>query len=95
MSYRYCDYCGEEYYAKRSSSRFCNSSCRTKNHQSQQSNYDILNARNSFDYKLKQEKVKGMQLACKQINKKLKKAGVNLKFGVFIDEEKDLTILRE
>lgn len=93
MKIRYCDYCGEEYLAKRSNSKFCSNSCRTQNHLSKDKNYELLNAKNGIDFQIKKANVKGMQYACKQINKKLSELGYDLTFSVFKDDEKGFIVL--
>lgn len=92
MGYRYCNYCGIEYFAKRSSSKFCSNSCRTQNHQANNETYQLLNAKNGIDFQIKKANAQGMELACKQVNKKLKKLGYKISFGLYMDEEKGLIV---
>ena len=93
MKNRYCDYCGEEYFAKRSNSKFCSNSCRTQNHQSNNKSYQLLKAKNGIDFQIKKANAQGMELACKQVNKKLKKLGYDISFSVFMHDKKGLVVL--
>lgn len=93
MRYRHCNNCDIEYLAKRSNSKFCSSSCRIQNHQKKDQYYKLLNAKNGIDLQMKKSKATGMELACKKVNKELRKRGVNISFGVYIDDKKGLVVL--